>query len=63
MQCSLDIGNAAVDLAYIDPKEARDMEFKTEYFFIKREKLHNSLENSARFRYDSVVSSHRDEKE
>jgi len=39
------------------------MEFKTEYFFIKREKLENTLENFASSRYDSYVSSVRDEKE
>ena len=32
------------------------MDFKTEYFFIKREKLENSIENSAHSRYDSYVS-------
>ena len=63
MQCSLDIGNAAVDLAYLDPKEARQMEFKTEYFFIKREKLENSLENAAHYKYDSFVNCHSDDKE
>ena len=38
-QCSLDIVSAAINLAYLDPLEARSMQFTTEYFFRRREQL------------------------
>ena len=38
-QCNLDIVSAAINLAYLDPQEARSMQFTTEYFFTRRQQL------------------------
>ena len=38
-QCSLDIVSAAINLAYLDPQEARSMQFATEYFYMRRDQL------------------------
>lgn len=58
MQCSLDVGYAALNLAYLDPKEAMELEFNTEYFYLRREKIENSTSI-----YDSVVISKNEVKE
>ena len=39
MKCSLDLVNAVCYLAFIDPKEAIEMQFSTEYLFARISRL------------------------
>ena len=39
--CSLDVVNAVAYLAFLDPEDAKKMDFSTEYLFTLRNKLHD----------------------
>jgi len=45
--CSLDVVNAAAYLAFIEPREANNMSFSTEYFIAKRKQEQAQLFSSA----------------
>lgn len=42
--CALDLVNSAANLAYIDPKKAKELEFHTEYFIMNSREIQENFD-------------------